>query len=323
MVINSDNIAALKSMDSNSIDSCVTDPPYGLKFMGKKWDYDVPAVELWLEVLRVLKPGGHILAFGGTRTYHRMVVNIEDAGFQIRDQIQWLYGSGFPKSHNLGDGWGTALKPASEPIVMARKPLSEKTVAANVLKWGTGGINVDVCRIGTKEVLTSGRHIQKKREYPSGYKDVNRKEFRQNPQGRFPANVLLDEYAAGALDQQSGAMKGVYNNTIMKGKPGTRDGSPVLLEQEASKGGASRFFYVAKASRRERGEGNNHPTVKPIRLMEYLCRLITPPEGVILDPFLGSGSTYVAALNLGFKCVGIERNSEYSEIATGRINCQP
>ena len=168
-LLKGNNIELLKSLEDNSVDSIVTDPPYGLSFMNKKWDYDVPSVEFWKEVYRVLKPGGHILSFGGTRTYHRMVVNIEDAGFEIRDQIMWLYGSGFPKSHNIGkaydkkieitkgqsewEGWGTGMKPANEPIVLARKPF-KGTVVDNVIEWGTGGINIDGCRVGVTGALT-------------------------------------------------------------------------------------------------------------------------------------------------------------------------
>ena len=223
-----DSLEVLKSLDDNSIDSVVTDPPYGLSaarnsghkskggFMGKKWDYDVPSVELWTEVLRVLKPGGHLLSFGGTRTYHRMVVNIEDAGFEIRDQIQWLYGSGFPKSHNVGkklddwDGWGTALKPANEPIVLARKPLSEKTVVKNVLKWGTGAINIDACRIPTNDSLKP--HGKITGGFSGGLLKggdigvIENVDFKA-PQGRWPANLLLNEQAAEMLDAQSGELK--------------------------------------------------------------------------------------------------------------------
>ena len=238
-----DNIESLKKLPDNSIDSVVTDPPYGLSFMNKKWDYDVPSVEFWKEVYRVLKPGGHILSFGGTRTYHRMVVNMEDAGFEIRDQIMWLYGSGFPKSHNIGkavdklegnereilgskgsyrdiksgsldaqltedrdrieilktkgtspfEGWGTALKPANEPICLARKPLSEKSVAENVLKWKTGGINVDGCRVGflnenDKESAKPGSLNGTGKNSMFGLKSGNE----QNQEGRFPANIILE-----------------------------------------------------------------------------------------------------------------------------------
>lgn len=329
MILHGDCLDKLKQLEDNSVDSVVTDPPYGLAFMGKKWDYDVPSIAIWQEALRVLKPGGHLLSFGGTRTYHRMVVNIEDAGFEIRDQIQWLYGSGFPKSHNIekasGDekykGWGTALKPANEPICLARKPLEKGlTIAENVLKWGVGGLNIDATRIGTSE--NTGRVSGKTAIWSS---DIAPVKTETHSQGRFPANLILDETAAEMLDEQSGISK------AKPGRAGKRGGKGFgFFDDEKSKnetgiwpqdqgGGASRFFYVAKASKRERGEDNNHPTVKPIKLMEYLCKLITPPNGVVLDPFMGSGSTGVAAKSLGFKFIGIEREKEYVEIAEKRI----
>jgi hypothetical protein len=197
-IINGDCLVEMRGIQSNSIDAIVTDPPYGLSFMGKHWDYDVPQVPVFKEMLRVLKPGGHLLCFGGSRTFHRIAVNIEDAGFDIRDTLMWLYGSGFPKSHNLKDdwkGWGTALKPAHEPIIMARKPL-EGTVAANVLEYGTGAINIDGCRVETSDTLSFGS-----RELGDGVKYGKCKpttEGIQNPAGRWPANVITsypeDEY---------------------------------------------------------------------------------------------------------------------------------
>ena len=331
-----DCLEVLKTLEADSIDACVTDPPYGLSFMGKRWDYDVPSVDVWREVMRVLKPGAHLLSFGGTRTYHRMVVNIEDAGFEIRDQIQWLYGSGFPKSLDVSkaidkaagvqfdarpasgvgfmtpdgkggynttknqltragestdaakqwDGWGTALKPANEPIVVARKPLSEKTVAANVLKWGTGALNIERCRVGeTVETWPKSRSYAPGQIQPGGVGETQK--TGNIPNGRWPANLIFDEEAGKMLDEQSG--------------------------------GASRFFYAAKASRKERGEGNNHPTVKPISLMRYLVRLVTPPGGIVMDPFMGSGTTGIAAKAEGFGFVGIEREPEYMKIAEARI----
>jgi len=369
-LIEGDCIEVMRSMDGNSIDAVVTDPPYELGFMGKGWDRSGIAyrAELWQEILRVLKPGGHVLAFGGTRTYHRMACAIEDAGFEIRDQLQWLYGSGFPKSldvskaidkaagakreiigksnskgiksgsgNYVGDdykcdgydvtisatpeakqwqGWGTALKPANEPICLARKPLSEKTAAANVLRWGTGAINVDGCRIGTDEKL--GRMNSK----PSLFIHKNTTPYVDNSRGlgRFPANILLDESAAAMLDEQSGESR-----SRSGGDRGNRQlwGS-VLGQQKRNgfndSGGASRFFYVAKASKRERGADNNHPTVKPIRLMRYLCRLITPPGGTVLDPFAGSGTTLLAGLMENFRAMGIEKEREYCDIIHKRIN---
>lgn len=338
-LFNDDCLNVLKTMKDNSIDSCVTDPPYGLSFMGKSWDYDVPKTEIWKEVYRVLKPGAHILAFFGSRTYHRGVVQIEDAGFEIRDQIMWLYGSGFPKSHNIGkaidkdmgtvypkntivsdnnsmsgvistrhtieiqnelakqwDGWGTALKPAHEPIVVARKPITQ-TVAKNVLEYGTGALNIDECRVETK-----------------GMKLV------ENELGRWPANVIhdgSDEVVSKFPNSKSGKSNGNAQVGITGNVTPMRRGT--LIPRNDS-GSASRFFYCAKASKSDREQGNNHPTVKPTELMKYLCRLVTPPNGIILDPFMGSGSTGKAALQEGFKFVGIEMNKEYYEIAQNRLS---
>jgi DNA modification methylase len=417
-----DNIESLKKLPDNSVDSVVSDPPYGLSFMNKKWDHDVPSVEFWKEVLRVLKPGGHVLSFGGTRTYHRMVVNIEDAGFEIRDQIMWLYGSGFPKSHNIGkavdklegnerevimknpyadgsirkatgnvgkddnieflgsyelenglrketkgssqyEGFGTALKPANEPICLARKPLSEKSIAENVLKWNTGGINIDGCRIGT-EGGTRKENIKAAIE-PNAYgggKGIGYGDVIDIGEGRFPANLLLDEEAAELLDLQSGISKSnpssvsirkvnvVADNRTSKAAGLYGEGASKSGSNHNDKGGASRFFYVAKVSKAERNAGlddfeekiiegrdpgqdersvahkkrptttkNSHPTVKPINLMTYLCRLITPPGGIVLDPFMGSGSTGIAARLEGFKFLGMELDEDYFKVASARI----
>lgn len=327
------NLDKLKELKDNSVDSVVTDPPYGLSFMNKKWDHDVPSVEFWKEVLRVLKPGGHVLSFGGTRTYHRMAVNIEDAGFEIRDQIMWLYGSGFPKSLNVGkkipeyEGFGTALKPANEPIVLARKPLSEKTIVDNVLKWGTGALNIDGCKIPSEKPIESGRAGRSSTE---GFCTPNITNLKEYSEGRWPANVILDEIAGELLDEQSGVLKPAGNKDQSSRFKNTSGGCfSTHYENQKSiateSGGASRFFYCAKASKSERNRGlenstNGHPTVKPIKLMEYLIKLITPPNGVVLDPFMGSGSTGVAAKNLGFDFVGMELDQEYFEIAEKRIN---
>lgn len=391
MIIRGDCLEKLKALADNSIDSVVTDPPYGLKFMGKKWDYDVPSVEVWREVLRVLKPGGHLLSFGGTRTYHRMACAIEDAGFEIRDQVMWLYGSGFPKSHDiskaidkaagaerevvgkrirLGDlkaysddrskayhgnysndgnespitvpatesakqwqGWGTALKPANEPICLARKPLEKGlTVSENVLKYGTGSINVDAGRIELAssenpeklKARSGGQEGFKPDGYVGGIGQRRESQGWDCSKGRWPANVLLDECAAEMLDEMSGITKSNIRHPT-GGVRGHHHGQErklkdVTVRGQSDSGGASRFFYVAKASKRERGEGNNHPTVKPIKLMEYLIKLVTPPNGTVLDPFMGSGSTGVAAKKLGFNFIGIELSPEYAEIAEKRIS---
>lgn len=350
-LFNDDCLTAMKQLEDNSVDSIVTDPPYHLTsivkrfgkegsapaqfgtdgayaraskgFLGKEWDGgDISfRTEIWEECLRVLKPGGHLLSFSHSRTYHRMAVAIEDAGFEIRDQIMWVYGSGFPKSYNIGkaidklqgnerdvvgekvrgdiekakencvgyladpanrnntksfgygthtitkgnsqyEGWGTALKPAHEPIVMARKPF-KGSVAENVLKYGTGGINIDESRIGNEVEL----------------------------EGRWPANIIFDEEAGKILDEQSSE--------------------------------ASRFFYCPKANKKDRNEGlqvnSSHPTVKPTKLMEYLIKLVTPKNGIVLDPFMGSGSTGKAAIKNNFGFIGIEREKEYFEIAKNRI----
>lgn len=342
----------LKTIPENSIDAVVTDPPYGLSFMGKGWDHGVPGVDFWREVYRVMKPGAHLIAYGGTRTVHRLTVGIEDAGFEIRDSIYWLYGSGFPKSHNVSkaidshlglereivgetlkgaqqsstgtygawgdgitptapaspedaqwDGWGTALKPAVEPAVLARKPLSG-TVAQNVLQYGTGGINIDGCRIPTDDNLNGGSYGNTSRiddKFFPGKTPGGGGTFIQ-PAGRWPSNILLDEEAAELLDQQSGD----------------------ILDS----GGASRFFYIAKASSSEREIGlqggdsraNHHPTVKPLQLMQYMIRLITPPGGTVLDPFMGSGSTGAAAMLERMQFVGIDITPEYIDIAQRRIS---
>lgn len=282
-LVNDDCLEVMRNMPSESVDAIVTDPPYGLNFMGKHWDYDVPSVETWRECLRVLKPGGHLLSFSGTRTQHRMAVNIEDAGFEIRDMIAWVYGSGFPKSHNLKDewqGWGTALKPALEPITVARKPLIG-TVAENVLAHGTGALNIEGCRVGADGGTAKGSRPTGKSKGIYGAGLHGACEIKKLEAGRWPANLI-------------------------------HDGGDYFGEQ-------SRFFYCAKASKKDRSENNNHPTVKPTDLMRYLCRLVTPPDGTILDPFMGSGSTGKAATLEGFDFIGIERDKDYYEIAITRI----
>ena len=486
-VICGDCLEVMRGMEDNSVDSIVTDPPYGWSFMGKKWDYNVPSVEIWQECLRVLKPGGFILCACGTRTQHRMTVNIEDAGFEIRDIVAWVYGSGFPKSHNIGkaidkingkpqpteefktflkegkerskltceqidnkigngsgifsqhytgnnsqieyptkekyeilkdililddsfdylidwaeaerevigkkkssiggtvcagernaefieehrnkeiditiptteeakkyEGWGTALKPAMELWTLARKPLSESTVAQNVLKHGTGGINIDGCRVGMSEEDNKMLEAKSSKEFkgvkPFGNTDIKGSALKPHTQGRFPANLIHDG---------SEEVVGLFPDTKPT-KPHGGDGGkldtqnmgwgfkrmPCKLSDNG--GSASRFFYCAKASKSERNKGlegfeekpmteygsikksegrtgintpqsNSHPTVKPISLMRYLCRLITPKDGTVLDCFTGSGSTGVACKLEGFNFIGIEKDSEYVKIAEARI----
>ena len=469
-----DCLDKLKELDDNSVDSIVTDPPYGLSFMGKKWDYDVPSQEIWEECLRVLKPGGYLLSFAGSRTYHRMAVRVEDAGFEIRDQIMWIYGSGFPKSLNIGkavdkqggnllgkevadlvkktrlkmglstiqlaelgkfygktnhggtvsnwesgrgnitpeqfnklieilnlennpiietkrevlgkiktnltvmqnigignitgevevtkgnsewEGWGTALKPSHEPIVMARKPLSEKTVVNNVLEWGTGGINIEESRIPykSKDDMEIRKNTHRETNKLGDGNFGGGKYSQPVESGRFPSNIILDKEAGKILDEQTGQLKsgdmpGKYKGWGKNGIYGSADNK---LEQTyyGDKGGASRFFYCPKTSKKDRNEGlddfeekksrkwrddkgmkftgsgnprkemskNFHPTVKPTDLMLYLIRLVTPTVGTTLDPFMGSGSTGKAAVRGGFNFVGIEREKEYIEIAEARI----
>jgi site-specific DNA-methyltransferase (adenine-specific) len=393
-----DCLEVLKTIPDNSVDSVVTDPPYHLTsivkrfgkegsapakfgtdgayaraskgFMGKEWDGGDIAfrTEVWSECLRVLKPGGHLLSFSHSRTYHRMAVAIEDAGFEIRDSIMWIYGSGFPKSHNIGkklddyEGWGTALKPAHEPICMARKTLSEKSVAENVLKWGTGGINIDGCRIESG-LRTTPIHSDDVKDDTTlfGLHKTIQHERVETTEGRFPANIILDEEAGKLLDEQSGDRKSTGSvrkkdtetdpsNIDFKHKTG-ENSNPYAGES----GGASRFFYCPKTSKKERDmnitgdvkeqtaigstyagnqttskiggnpdkptepKKNNHPTVKPIKLMEYLITLVTPKGGVVLEPFMGSGSTGIAAKNLGMSFIGIEKEQEYFDIAKQRI----
>lgn len=377
-IIHGDCIEVMAAMEPEMADAIVTDPPYGLSFMGKGWDHGVPGVEFWIEALRVAKPGAHLLAFGGTRTYHRLACAIEDAGWEVRDCVMWVYGSGFPKSHDVSkaidkaagaertvagsytvggtaakgkrkgraaaasdegaaigcykelyitgpatddakkwQGWGTALKPAWEPIIVARKPLCG-TVAENVLRHGTGAINVDGCRVGA-EAVTVNTWNDGAKPFGGG---AGHEYTGRTVVGRWPANVM-------------------------------HDGSEEVVNLM---GKAARFFYCAKASKADRDEGleaflavhrpngnkwtdqdyrvtrgerppsaesgprrNHHPTVKPTTLMRYLCRLVTPPGGVVLDPFFGSGSTGKAAILEGFRFVGIEREAEYVEIAKARV----
>jgi len=366
MIIHGDSLHELTKLDDNSIDAVVSDPPYGLSnishsalmsclkewalgnysylpaakgFMGKSWDGFVPPPALWREVYRVMKPGAHALIFAGSRTQDLMGLSLRVAGFEIRDVLQWLYGSGFPKSHDISkaidkvkgcdrevigkskrhgggsshifiergsapitapaspqakqyDGWGTALKPAYEPILLVRKPLVG-SVAENVLEHGTGGINIDACRIDTNDSLARINKVDN-RMFGIG-NGLNSQALKVaqglDELGRYPSNVILDERASNLLDVQAPSV--------------------------------NRFFYCAKAQPNERQAGldglNIHPTVKPIELMKYLCKLITPPGGTILEPFLGSGTTAIAANLLGFECIGIERELEYIKVAEARL----
>jgi len=406
-ILHGNNLDILPTLPDNSVDSIITDPPYELGFMGKKWDSSGIAysVELWTECFRVLKSGGHLLSFGGTRTFHRMAVAIEDAGFEIRDNIAWLYGSGFPKSHNVSksidrmagverevigsrpltgngktmksgfhqpdgtgagetikedvfefttpatneakqwEGWGTALKPAHEPIIVARKPLIG-TVAKNVLTYGTGAINIDGSRIGT-EAITINTFDNGAKPFGNA---VGEPFTSRQSQGRWPANIILDEHTAGLLDEQSGvstSKAGSPRGTYKKGLFANSEFNKVGSEHNDS-GGASRFFYVAKANKSDRNEGlgglpikrpddrsstgmgtfeekgvqpqqNFHPTVKPTALMAYLVKLVTPPNGTVLDPFAGSGSTGKAAILNDFNFIGIEMTEDYLPIIQGRL----
>jgi len=479
-----DCLAVLRGLPPSSTDAIVTDPPYGLAFMGKRWDYDVPAVAVWEECLRVLKPGGHLLAFAGTRTQHRMAVNIEDAGFEIRDMIAWVYGSGFPKSLDVSkaidkrggaqvawfgpwfrkwredngvtqkqvaalfpsktggltgcvanwelglnmptpeqfnlirdtfslpfasieeaerevvgqdtkarstsgksalptiggntvyetwaitapstdaakqwEGWGTALKPALEPITVARKPLVG-TVAENVLAHGTGAINVDGCRVGMTDEdravvnnRSGGDQGDNEWQGPPSARPVGAR-FTAATAGRWPANLIHDgsDEVVGLFPQTTSGRLGVGHGSGNAFGVGNNNKKPRAIGSEYGNdsGSAARFFYCAKASKADRDEGcegleerkagslnmrtdahserngmnteprrNGHPTVKPTALMRYLCRLVTPPGGVVLDPFMGSGSTGKAAVLEGFRFIGIEREAEYVEIARTRIH---
>jgi DNA modification methylase len=482
----------MATLDAASVDAIVSDPPYGLSFMGKGWDHGVPGVEFWTEALRVAKPGAHLLAFGGTRTYHRLACAIEDAGWEIRDCVMWVYGSGFPKSHDvskaidkmdavdeqktrryrftawvrstgvtarqidaatetrmgshytthstqpaimtrehleqcrhlLGDvpewvereadirsvesrnmaerqvyeryetgiggvtmnngagqwrgeitkshahtdaarqwsGWGTALKPAWEPIIVARKPLVG-TVAENVLRHGTGGINVDGCRIGTTKNIPASPPKARKSGSMSGPMPAGRStDNGHNPNiGRWPANLIHDgsEEVVGLFPaNRPGFSGGGTNGAGFRSEyvNGEKHGKTIPAATFGDSGSAARFFYCAKASKADRDEGceglpqtikqsvahgnkrhgtlpyinepremkprprgNHHPTVKPTALMRYLCRLVTPPGGIVLDPFTGSGSTGKGAVLEGFRFIGIEREAEYVEIAKARI----
>lgn len=413
-VFHGSNLDVLPTLPDNSIDAIVTDPPYELGFMGKKWDSSGIAysVELWQQCLRVLKPGGHLLAFGGSRTWHRLAVAIEDAGFEMRDSIAWLYGSGFPKSLDISKaldkmagaerevigkyvspegtsggkgrkfihagtvldglpditapatdeakkwaGWGTALKPAFEPVVVARKPLIG-TVAENVLTWGVGGLNIDGSRIGTEERTFTPRLTANGNLNDDGWSKIGEQAAATTVQGRWPANIILDEYTASLLPESAATGSGKASGFRKGGGDGHSvglAGTKKAADGFSDSGSVSRFFYVAKASKKDRNEGleelpdvhpsevtgrkegsagasnggysgmtetprkNIHPTVKPTALMEYLIKLVTPAGGTVLDPFTGSGSTGKAALLNGYKFIGIELTEEYLPIIEGRL----
>lgn len=350
-LFNGDCACVLTIVEANSIDACLCDPPYGLSFMGESWDHDVPGPDHWRAALRVLKPGAHLLAFGGTRTFHRLTCAIEEAGFEIRDCLQWLYGQGFPKSLN-GTWGGTALKPGWEPIVLARKPLIG-TVAANVAAHGTGGLNIDACRIATdwsersEAWKRSGRSAKPEADKIAAPPGTG---INCHPKGRWPANVLMThdercelvgtnpgpnglETAADwrcaegcpvrMLDEQAGN-RGAHSiasgQSVVGGVGfGRRGKARGEVPFQDDRGGPSRFFYCGKATSAERGDGNHHPTVKPIELLRYLLRLITPPGGTVLDQYMGSGSTGVAAVSEGFSFIGVDIDEKNVAIAERRI----
>lgn len=412
VVLHGDLFDLLPTLEANTVDACVTDPPYGIGFMGKEWDtfkpgtgatrklmhprereaakrmqsenpnvdgrwrspalspsqidydYSVAGLrgfqqwtEQWAsEVFRVVKPGAYLVVCGAPRSYHRMACGLEDAGFVIRDKFSWLFGSGFPKNKNLGDGRGTALKPAHEPIALAWKPF-KGSIAANVAQWGTGALNIDACRI--EGAVEDWPELRSYSRFDPGSAVTERTPVGPAPSGRWPANVLLDEDAAVALDEMTGDLASGFmaEGTPRRPDDGNRSaygafgGTEVLRPTYVDRGGASRFYYVAKPSREERDygthglapkprdesrkdghpggdnprnrglqpRGNFHPTVKPVELMRWLVRLVTPPGGTVLDPFLGSGTTGMACRYELRRFIGVEREAEYVQIAERRI----
>lgn len=406
-IIAGDCLEQLKNLDDNSVDAVVTDPPYGLSntkpaqvadvlaawvtgdtvsvpakrggFMGKDWDSFVPPPAVWEECMRVLKPGGHMAVFAGSRTQDLMGLSIRLAGFEIRDTLGWIYGSGFPKSMDVSkaidkaeghwrgraggvtsdnssmqgpnyertpkgnpitdaakqwDGWGTALKPAIEPIILARKPL-DGTVVNNVLEHGVGGLNIDACRVPSDEITGWGGAGAGGGTWNSENMRLGKDGDARPVQGRFPSNVLLDEHAAAEMDKQSGVSASTQRTGKRSGKSkdilGDFAGQENVTMGHTDSGGASRYFpvfkYQAKAPKKERpvivredGTKIQHPTVKPVALMEWLVALITPPGGTILDPFAGSGTTLQAARNKGFPAIGIEQDADYIQLIKQRLN---
>lgn len=377
----------LPTLPGSSVDAVVTDPPYGLSFMEKDWDHEVPGPEYWRAIARVCKPGALLLAFGGTRTFHRLTCAIEDAGWEVRDCLMWLHGQGFPKATDVGKmidkakgavreiigtkvglpgysladngrtnevygdlhnpqaecaitapatpearkwtGWANALKPAWEPIVLAMKPM-DGTIANNALTWGVAGMNIDACRIGDNpgykynadRNCTTFHGKQGERIKQSAAKKGSL--FVESTKGRWPANLLLDEEAARLLDAQTGTLKSGTGIVRTKASDGYHGGMGKADDAQVAygdSGEASRFFYVGKATTKERGSGNDHPTVKPVKLMEYLLTLLSTPDGgVILDPFAGSGSTLLAAKGLGRRCIGVELTEHNCEIVKARLS---
>lgn len=355
---------ALRDIPNASIDAVVTDPPYGISFMRNRWDYDVPEVPVWQECLRVLKPGGYLLAFAGARTQHRMAVRIEDAGFEIRDMIAWIYSNGFPKSRR-GEWGGTALKPAMEPITVARKPLMG-SISANWNAYGTGGLNIEDCRVGGAGddyyANCSGDRGHDGHRGVVGATNIRAAGGQASPLGRWPANVIHDgsEAVVDLFPQAPGQKAAVGPEQGAKGRVNVFNpfGPRAAMAPRDGAGTAARFFYCAKASASDRNAGlegmpprpfgmsggaaaavargeaydrhdggmncvtlrkNHHPTVKPTALMRYLCRLVTPRGGVVLDPYMGSGSTGRAAVLEGLGFIGIEREADFVEIARARI----
>jgi site-specific DNA-methyltransferase (adenine-specific) len=306
-VYQGDCLLEMQNFASNSIDAIITDPPYGISFMCNKWDYDVPSQDIWEECLRVLKPGGHLLSFSGTKTQHRMAVRIEDAGFEIRDMLIWLYGSGFPKGVNLGksidkilddkgewEGSASCLKPALEPITLARKPLLYHTITENIVRWGTGALNIDDVRFGDVDNVKIDNSKQKRREHASSYYLNPKDTWIPNDLGRYPSNVMHDE---------SDEVLSIFPNIEI-----------------------SRYFYSTKSVKSERNLGldsilsNKHPTVKPLKLMEHLVKMISKKGDTVLDPFAGSGSTGIACLFTNRNYVLIEKNPEYCTLIRERLH---
>lgn len=305
---NTDCLDKLKELEDNSVDSIITDPPYGLNFMNKKWDYSIPSIDIWKECLRVLKPGGYLLSFAGTRTQHRMACNIEDAGFEIKDMIAWVYAQGMPKHRSC-------LKPAIEPITMARKPAKKATL-----------LNIDACRVEGRERTDYGLKNSTRTQGNCFGAPTSSADF-DSTKGRYPSNLIHDgsEEVVSLFPDSLGAGGSLprvkitgYGEGIGTGKSEYLGGDRIPFD--SGTGSAARFFYCAKANKKDREEGNLHPTVKPTELMKYLIKLVTPKDGIVLDPFMGSGSTGKAAKILGYSFIGIEREEEYFKIAEKRIN---